>query len=239
MRPASGGAVASSPPLASGAGRASVCAMTFRPFACALIAVLLATPVVDAQTQRRSIERERDQAATGPGPQERAETRGREARARLLDQLFEQLRTAPSAAEARPFEEAIGALLARSDSPTVDLLMGWAREELAQRRPQAALDYLDGVLAMAPETMDAYYMRGTLHYMTRDLGRAMADLERVLQMEPRHFGALIGIGAILRDTGNPRAAFAAFEAALRLHPNSVQARQGADQLRGRVEGRPS
>jgi cytochrome c-type biogenesis protein CcmH/NrfG len=65
----------------------------------------------------------------------------------------------------------------------------------------------------------------------------MADLERVLALEPRHYGALTGVGTILREVERNREALAAFRAALEVHPHLGAARQAVERLRVEVEGR--
>ena len=66
---------------------------------------------------------------------------------------------------------------------------------------------------------------------------AIADLESALTYEPRHFGALAGLGLIYEELGQQRAALEAFRAALVIHPNYETALQGVRRLEPRVDGR--
>jgi tetratricopeptide (TPR) repeat protein len=200
---------------------------------------LLVGPVDPAFAQapaERAPPRE-EQVAPGPGPQERGSLDSAVVRARLLDDLFARLKAAATAQEADAVDDAIEAIWARTGSPTVDLLMGWAVEELARRNAGRALDYLDGVLVLDPDHAEAYYRRGQLHFSRRDYAKAMADLERALALEPRHYGALVGIGTMLRDLRRDRPALAAFRAALAIHPHHQAAKRGVEALAARVDGR--
>jgi predicted Zn-dependent protease len=212
---------------------------------CFLVATIAASALLadlgasEAQTQRRSIERDRgDATTTGPGPQDRGES-GTVVRGRLLDQLFEGLAKAQTAEEAAPFDAAISEVFRRTGSPTVDMLMGWAREAIGRNETGPALDYIEGLLAIAPDTLDAYFLRGVVRLQRRELSGAMADMERVLQLEPRHYGAMGVAASILRETGRQREAFRMLEMALRVHPQIPNGRRTLDALRPTVEGRPS
>ena len=48
--------------------------------------------------------------------------------------------------------------------------------------------------------------RATIYYMKKDYGRSLADIREVLKREPRHFGALAGLGLILQDLGDNKQA---------------------------------
>ena len=55
-------------------------------------------------------------------------------------------------------------------------------------------------------------------YIMGEHDRSLADIDRVLALEPRHFGALAGIGLIRMDKGEYREALAAFRKALAVNP---------------------
>lgn len=189
------------------------------------------------QQRRPDAARSADQVAPGPGPQDRGRMDATEIRARLLADLFEKLKAAPNAQEAQTLHEGVVAIWTRSGSVTLDLFMVWSQEDLVQRNVGGARDLLDGIIALNPDFAEAYHRRAQLHFAERDYAKAMADLERTLALEPRHYVALTGVGAILRDLDKPREALAAFRAALAIHPFFEPARRSAELLRPRVDGR--
>ena len=172
----------------------------------------------------------------GPGPQDRGTLDSAVVRARLLDDLFSRLRTAPTSEDAQGISEAIEAIWARTGSPTVDLMFVWVAEELRGRSTGRAADYLDGIILLAPDFPEAYYRRAQLAFAQRAYGQAMADLERTLALEPRHYGALTGVGTILRELDRKREALAAYRAALAVHPHLAIAQRAVERLRVEVEG---
>jgi tetratricopeptide (TPR) repeat protein len=203
-----------------------------------LLACLLCAAPLAAQSPSQAPRGDRDpEVAPGPSPQERGSLDSAAVRARLLDDLFARLAASTSAQEADGIDDAIEAIWVRTGSPTVDLMMAWAAEELRGRNAGRARDYLDGVLFLAPDFAEAYYRRAQLHFQARDFAKAMADLERVVALEPRHYSALVGIGAILRDLDRPREALAAFRAALAVHPHLAAAKRAVEILSPRVDGR--
>ena len=70
-----------------------------------------------------------------------------------------------------------------------------------------------------------------------DYGRSAQDIKRALELEPRHFGALSGLGMIMRELGDDGGALAAFREALKYHPFLHGAREAVESLKEIVEGR--
>ncbi len=131
-----------------------------------------------------------------------------------LSTLFEALKAAPSAEAAKPVEEAILRQWLRSGSDTADLLMVWAVEAMAEKNTDLALRYLDTVVLLRPDYAEGWNKRATIHFQKRDYARSLSDIQRVLALEPRHYGALSGLGMILQDIGDEKRALEAFRKAL-------------------------
>src|SRR5690606_35996280 len=105
-----------------------------------------------------------------------------------------------------------------SGSATIDLLMIRANKAVEDKDRGAALDYLDEIVTLAPAYAKGWNLRATVHFAGEDYARAMADIHRVLRLEPRHFGPLAGMAAILNATGLDRAAVAAYERLPHIYP---------------------
>jgi tetratricopeptide (TPR) repeat protein len=153
----------------------------------------------------------------------------REQRDELLDRLFGRLKTAKDEQEAQIVEQSIWRLWMRSGKPTDDLLLEQATKSLNAKQYSKALDILDAILEHSPEFSEAWNKRATVNYLVGRLEQSLADIDKVLALEPRHFGALSGLGMIRRDKGDERGALDAFREALAINPfmpnvkNAVQA----------------
>lgn len=126
----------------------------------------------------------------------------------------------------------------QSGSEAVDLLMDRATQAMRARDFPLALDLLDTVVALAPEFAEGWNRRATVHFMRNDFALSIADVEQVLRLEPRHFGALSGIGIILDELGQDRQAQVFLEEALRVHPHLIGARDRLGSVERRLRGAP-
>lgn len=155
--------------------------------------------------------------------------------AEMLDRLFGQLHATESEASAKTIEQAIWRLWARSGSPTCDALLGQAEKAMAARELGIAIRILDTAVEIRPQFAEALNRRATAYFLGRQFDRSLADIDRVLELEPRHFGALSGLGAIRREQGDKRAALNAFRRALAINPHLESAKGAVKQLEGELE----
>lgn len=126
----------------------------------------------------------------------------------------------------------------RSGSEAVDLLMLRASVAMRSGSFAIALDLLDTVIALAPDYAEGWNRRATVHFMRDDYSSSIADVERVLRLEPRHFGALVGLGMILDDLGQDRQAALFLQEALNVHPFLSNARERLTIIEARLQGAP-
>ncbi len=157
-------------------------------------------------------------------------------RTEKLDGYFLELKRLSSPNPAKRVADNIWSEWRRSGSATADQLMAWADEAMRDKRFFIALDLLDQVTVLMPDYAEGWNRRATLHFMMDDHSKSMADINRVLELEPRHFGALMGMGAILSQAGKDEAALAAYLKVLEIYPamREAQTRVGelADELTG-------
>lgn len=125
----------------------------------------------------------------------------------------------------------------RSGSPSMDLLLRRADEAVEEGDPELALRFLDDLVRLEPDFAEGWNKRATVHFMLGEYGRSVADIERTLALEPRHFGALSGLAMILERLGDKEGAYVAYRQALELHPNLPGAAKAVDRLKPEVEGR--
>jgi tetratricopeptide (TPR) repeat protein len=158
-------------------------------------------------------------------------------RTRGLDFLFGALKAAPDEASAKHVEARIWALWMQTPSDTAALLMSRAKAAMDAKQADVALKLLDAVIKLRPEYVEAWNRRATLYYMQNDYSHSLEDIEQVLSREPRHFGALAGLGMIMQDLGDDRRALDAFRKALAVNPHLEKVPELVKTLTEKVEGR--
>lgn len=159
--------------------------------------------------------------------------------AETLDSLFADLKREPDPDAAQDIVDGIWAEWNDSGSATINLLMQWAEQAMAERRFATALDFLDQVTVLRPDFPEGWNRRATLHFMMNDYGKAMSDIEQVLALEPRHFGALSGLAAIMLDAGNEEMALEALRRALAVYPADRTLQEQLIQLEDELAGEPA
>jgi len=154
-----------------------------------------------------------------------------------LDFLFGALKAAPDEETAKAVEQRIWVLWMHSKSDTTNLLMGRVQKAIEQKDVDIALKLLDAIVKIKPDYAEAWNRRATIFYMKKDYGRSLADIRQVLRLEPRHFGALTGLGLILQDVGDDKQALEVYRRALELYPRLERVPDIVKKLEEKVEGR--
>jgi len=158
-------------------------------------------------------------------------------RTRGLDFLFGALKAAPDEASAKHVEARIWALWMQTPSDTAALLMSRAKAALDAKNADVALKLLDALIKLRPDYVEAWNRRATIYYLQNDYGRSLSDIEQVLSREPRHFGALAGLGMIMQELGDDKRALDAFRKALAVNPHLERVPDLVKALTEKVEGR--
>lgn len=159
------------------------------------------------------------------------------ARAKNLDFLLGALKVAPDEASARAVEARIWSIWMTTPSDTAALLMVRARTAMDAKDYDVALKLLDAVIKLRPDYIEGWNRRATVYYMKNDYTHSMEDIQEVLRREPRHFGALAGLGMILQETGDDKHALDAFRRALEINPYLEKVPDMVKSLSEKVEGR--
>ena len=158
-------------------------------------------------------------------------------RTKGLDFLFGALKAAPDEASAKHVEARIWAIWIQTPSDTAALLMARAKTAVDAKKIEVAIKLLDSVVKLRPDYIEAWNRRATLYYMQNDYGRSLADIREVLIREPRHFGALAGLGMIMQEVGDEKRALEAYRKALAVNPHLEKIPDQVKALTEKVEGR--
>jgi tetratricopeptide (TPR) repeat protein len=156
-----------------------------------------------------------------------------------LKDLFGELKDASSSLEARVIETKIWKIWIEDGNPQVDALMDRGMDAMSIEDTETALAAFDQVVKLDGTFAEGFNKRATVEFMRHDFAASVADIERTLALEPRHFGALAGLGQVYLAMHKKAAALKAFEAALAINPRLEQVRQTVDELKQQLEGDPT
>ena len=156
--------------------------------------------------------------------------------AEKLDKLFVALKKSKSEVIAGDIAEEIRSQWLESGSANVDLMMQWAQQAMDEGKNEAALDWLDQVVLLRPDFAEGWNRRATLHFLMNNYSKSMVDIERTLALEPRHFGALSGLGAIFLSLDKKELAHDAYRKALDVYPMLRDVQKSVGDLEEQIAG---
>jgi tetratricopeptide (TPR) repeat protein len=137
--------------------------------------------------------------------------------AEQLDQLFGKLHE--SSVDSKAIEHDIWGLWARNASPTAEVLLAQGTAAMNAHELDAAEQTLIQLVESYPDFAEGWNRRATLYFMEGRYDASLVDIEHVLALEPRHFGALAGKAMILRLQGKTIDALKTLHEALDVNPH--------------------
>jgi tetratricopeptide (TPR) repeat protein len=146
-----------------------------------------------------------------------------------LDRLYAEL-AEPGREDWKRIESEIQRIWSRSGSPAMDLLLRRGNEAIEAGTHDVAIEHLTALTDHAPEFAEGWNARATAFYLMGEYALSIADIERVLSLNPRHFGAMMGLATMLEAMGDPESALAALRAAQALNPNRDTLNQAVERL---------
>ena len=152
-----------------------------------------------------------------------------------MDELFARLQKA-DAAEAGRIERLIEIEWSKSGSPSLDLLLQRGREALDNGDIAAAIEHLTALTDHAPDFAEGWNMLAIAYYQEGEFGPSVEDLGRTLTLNPRHFRALEGLGAIFEEIGEPEKALEVYKAALAIHPQMQSVLEAVKRIEAATAG---
>ena len=150
--------------------------------------------------------------------------------AQRLDKLFGVLHSAPDEMTARLTEMQIWAIWASNDTPDAVTQLAEASAAINSGATDLAEAKLNELVQTHPNFAEGWNRRATLYFMQGRYDESLADIAKVLALEPRHFGALSGKGMVLSALGRPAEALHAMKDALAINPNLSSTKDAIERL---------
>jgi tetratricopeptide (TPR) repeat protein len=148
-----------------------------------------------------------------------------------LDAYFDALYQTEDAIELQILESQIWSVWRSAEQPAVDEAFTLGMDAMQSSDYIRAIDQFTQAIELHPEFAEAYNMRATTHFLMGNNFESLTDVQITIDLEPRHFGALMGGAQIAMRSGQTELALEFVEAALALSPNNVMWKTVAERLR--------
>lgn len=152
-----------------------------------------------------------------------------------LETLFEELKSADES-DASRIEREIWSEWSKSGSPAMDLLLQRGRDAIEAGDLIAAIEHLTALTDHAPDFAEGWNARATAYFMAGEYGPSIEDIAHTLTLNPKHFGALSGLGTIFEELGQPEKALEVYRAALAIHPHLKGVMDAVERLEKETAG---
>jgi tetratricopeptide (TPR) repeat protein len=153
-----------------------------------------------------------------------------------LDELLDRLPQRAGSRAGKALEAEVLERFHESGSATADLLLSWAVKAMEDKDYPEALDILDQVILLKPDFAEGWNKRATVHYLADDYASSVSDIRQTLALQPRHFGALSGLGMILQETGQKEQAIVVLRKALAINPQMDKIKEAVERLEKETAG---
>ncbi len=148
-----------------------------------------------------------------------------------LDELFTTLKTTENKSVSQQAELNIWAIWFESGSEQIDGLMEEGGAAVQSQQLAQAEEIYSKVVKLAPEFSEGWNRRATVRYYQNDYNGSLLDIRQTLALEPRHFGAVWGLGMILGWERDFSGAITAFERLLEINPHARDAKPRIELLK--------
>ena len=116
-------------------------------------------------------------------------------------------------------ESALWVLWSRSGDRAIDALLARGVEEMNGGRLGESIATFSEAIRRRPSFTEAWNKRATAYYLAGEYRKSIADCKQVLKRNPRHFGALSGMGQIYLALEDYEQALVWFRRALEVDPD--------------------
>ena len=153
-----------------------------------------------------------------------------------LDGLFERIAVTDDPGEAAEIQRKIWRIWVRAGQPEIDRLMEKGMAALTFNELERAIELFTEIIEISPNFAEGWNKRATAYYLNGDFTASVRDIERTLALEPRHFGAVSGMGLIFLSQGDKIGALQAFTRVLEINPHATGAREQVRRLNEALQG---
>ena len=139
-----------------------------------------------------------------------------------LNNLFKKLNETENQDEIRDLISDIWNIWYEVDNPKVIEYFEKGIQAMNLRNYPLAIRFFNNLIEEDPNFAEGWNKRATVHFMMGNFDQSMQDIIKTLELEPRHFGALDGMGLIFIHQGQFQQALDVYDKMLEIFPFSVK-----------------
>ena len=139
-----------------------------------------------------------------------------------LNNLFKKLNETENQDEIRDLISDIWNIWYEVDDPKVIEYFEKGIQAMNLRNYPLAIRFFNNLIEEDPSFAEGWNKRATVHFMMGNFDQSMQDIIKTLELEPRHFGALDGMGLIFIHQGQFQQAIDVYDKMLEIFPFSVK-----------------
>jgi len=139
-----------------------------------------------------------------------------------LNNLFKKLNETENQDEIRDLISDIWNIWYEVDDPKVIEYFEKGIQAMNLRNYPLAIRFFNNLIEEDPNFAEGWNKRATVHFMMGNFDQSMQDIIKTLELEPRHFGALDGMGLIFIHQGQFKQAIDVYDKMLEIFPFSVK-----------------
>ncbi len=147
-----------------------------------------------------------------------------------LNNLFKKLNETESQQEISDLIKNIWDIWYEVDDPKVIEYFEKGIQAIRIRNYPLAIRFFNNLIEEDPSFAEAWNKRATVYFMMGEFDKSMLDIVKTLELEPRHFGALDGMGLIFIHQGQYQEALRVYDKMLEIFPNSIKTKEKKDSI---------
>ena len=148
-----------------------------------------------------------------------------------LDQLFQKLKSENNQSIARSIEDKIWNLWTTHNSDnSLTQMMSYGTILMNNRNYDEANRIFTKIIKADPNWAEAWNKRATVYYYQKKYKLSQSDIDKVIELENRHFGALSGQGMVQIKLDNLEKALDSYKKVLEIYPSNKAAQTLVDEI---------
>ena len=105
------------------------------------------------------------------------------------------------------------------NSKDLTMMLNIGSDYVNNQKLEKAIETFSNVIVLDPSWAEAWNKRATVYYMVGEFEKSQADINKVLELESRHFGALAGQGLVNIELENYEKAIKSYQQAQEIYPS--------------------